>query len=826
MSPRANPRGEASADVALEQAFVDWCMARLHGKASAFDPSVVGGDRHTVRALDRVAETKRRLIEASEDRLVVGRVDLEDGETFRIGRQVVTNDEDDILLVSWQAPFAARFYEASRSDPMGVGRRRNISMTASRVTQTDDELLIRRFVPPRDHLEVPPPPPSSMDVSAPTEVGAGETEQFIDLRDPAIDLREPAAADRGQPDSDDEPAEDEASQLEPEPEMESELDSDDAMFAMRAPDLLLEELEAERTGVMGEVLATLQGDQYRLVRAERERPVVIQGGPGTGKTVVALHRAAWVLYHEQAATGTAEVLIVGPNRRFLDYVRGVLPALGEHTSEQLSIDELALSQLQAGELAGLSDRDALPTTTDPVARAKADPAWVGVIEAAVWAMAAPVELALPLGLEVVRLSQSAVGSVLARLRRRGSWDEARAELLEELVASFLEARQARAERAGRTVSGDHASAQQAMERWLTENRVVDRVLPRIGPKQVIRRLLEDDQLLDAVGSGLLSEDRELLRATGQHRWTKADLPLLAEAASVIRGAPSRFAHVVVDEAQDLSPMQWRVVTRRMRGTSITIAGDLAQATTPYSPPSWDEVLTEIGAKGVGVVGELQIGYRVPVEVMELAALLLPDAAPNVLPPRSFRSEYRPQTRKFNKVGDLRDALVAAVETASNQPGLTCVIVPAAALRRTTEALDGVMPTDGSVVVLDDRSVHGLEFDHVIVVEPARIVDGTPVGLRRLYVCLTRATRDLTIFHTQKLPAQLLGSIDPSQRFRRSRTRWGADEEHMLRWEHESGWPAARMAVFHQRSPEAIQRKLATLRRADRDRALQVQHETV
>jgi DNA helicase IV len=505
--------------------------------------------------------------------------------------------------------------------------------------------------------------------------------------------------------------------------------------AAAVDDFLLEELDRARDTRMRDIVATIQADQYRLIAREPEPPLVIQGGPGTGKTAVGLHRASYLLYAHRSEL--RRILVVGPNPGFMEYVSHVLPALGED-----SVDQRAVAELVAG--VGITRADPLD-----VQRLKADTRLGEVVQRAAELASAgePQEL-------VVRLEGRFVGVEA---------DEA-AELLEEARAELGLSTAARKrfrmnvlrrfyEDYGARLGGQAFRSFEEIERALRRDgrltRFLDASWPAPKPERVLRRLLSSRESLAAAAEGILDAGEQALLRRARSGWSDADLPLLDEARAVLHGAPTRYGHVIVDEAQDLTPMQLRMVSRRASG-AFTVLGDIAQATGPIGYERWDELLPHLPAGEAAEVEELRHAYRVPRELMSVALPLLERIAPGVEPPLAYRTGAEPP-----RVLAVEQPLAAAFEQAAGlagEEGLLAVIAPAS-LRGDEEV---ALFDETRIAVLTPREAKGMEFDHVIVVEPAQIVEEAVEGqgLRELYVALTRPTTTLVLVHARPLPPEL------------------------------------------------------------------------
>jgi DNA helicase IV len=521
--------------------------------------------------------------------------------------------------------------------------------------------------------------------------------------------------------------------------------------------ILRTEIERPRVGPMRDIVATIQPDQDDIVRADLSTSVVVQGAPGTGKTAVGLHRAAFLLYTYREQVSRQGVLVVGPNDSFLRYIADVLPALGEIEATHRSV-------------AGLTDRVRVRAVDDVArARLKGDERMAAVVRRAVWArLREPTEaLVVPRGARRWRVPAYEVAELIEGLRERQvRYVTGRSMLAQRLAHVIL----VKMETAG---DSPDDRVQDAVARSAPVRAYVDSVWPRTDPAAVVWSMLSSPHSLAAAADGVLdAEEQHLLlwpkppRSAGTARWTLADAVLVDEAADALERTAST-AHVVLDEAQDLSPMMLRAVGRRCATGSVTVLGDLAQATSDVPVQDWQTAMRHLG-KPDARIEELTTGFRVPASVMSFATQLLPTIAPHLRVPSSARPA---------EAGDLTVELIEspvaaaahATRAALQREGSIAVIVPDAWSTRMSEALlaaDISHATLGSEGDLDARVdvvpaslAKGLEFDHVVLVEPAAIAaaeaDET-VGLRRLYVCLTRAVMSLCVLHAEPLPQQLAG----------------------------------------------------------------------
>jgi DNA helicase IV len=514
-----------------------------------------------------------------------------------------------------------------------------------------------------------------------------------------------------------------------------------ALEGASVSDFLLEELERRREGRMRDIVATIQSDQYRLITAEPDGALVVQGGPGTGKTAVGLHRASWLLYTHRREL--RRVLVVGPNPTFMDYVSHVLPALGEDAVEQRAVSEL---------LDGIEvEREDAPD----VARLKADTRLVEVVQRAVEQAVdvRPEELVLYTDGVFVSVKERQVAELLdAALAAGLALAPARERFRMALLRRFYE-------RYGELLGPLALRSFDEIERALRRNgfltKFLDRVFPVPRAEKLVVRLLTSPAALAEAADGLLSrEEQKLLlrdrpRRASELRFGVHDLPLLDVARTLVEGPPRTYGHVIVDEAQDLSPMQLLTVSRRAVDGSLTILGDVAQATGPVVYTRWQELEPFLPGEAEVTIEELRHAYRVPGEIMDFALPLLDEIAPEVERPLAYRRGAAPP----RLVQVAAESLVpAALEATAELDGLLAVIAPRSLA---AEPPSGDAFDEMSVPVLTPREAKGLEFDHVVVVEPAAIVEeGGDAGLRELYVSLTRPTKTLTIVHSRELPAAL------------------------------------------------------------------------
>jgi DNA helicase IV len=515
-----------------------------------------------------------------------------------------------------------------------------------------------------------------------------------------------------------------------------------------ASDLLREEIERPRVGPMRDIVATIQPDQDELVRADLDTSLCIQGAPGTGKTAVGLHRAAYLLYTYPDRLRRSGVLVVGPNNAFLHYIAQVLPSLGEGGITQSTVAGLLAWTPKASEPA-------------PLAVLKGDARMADVLRRAVLShVAKPAEdVVAIIGTRRYRVGAHHLRRYVDDARRAlGAglrWSVAR-ERLRAQVAEDVRRQREDAGGAPSDAETARIARSPAVRDW------VDEVWPQLSAPDLLGRLYGDPGFLARCSRTTLSDDeraalhRPSPKSVKSIRWTPADAVLLDELHALLHGTET-FVHAVVDEAQDLSAMQCRAVARRCPLGSVTVLGDLAQATTPWAPGSWEVTLGHLGHSAS--IRPLTAGYRVPGEVLELANRLLPHIAADVPPATSIRQG----------AGALafagRASLVDEVRACLTAEGSIGVIVPdtsaAAVLAELRGAGLDAHPLDAEddprVAVVPASDAKGLEYDSVVLVEPAGIVAGEPSrvdGLRRLYVVLTRAVSRLRIVSADPLPPEL------------------------------------------------------------------------
>jgi DNA helicase IV len=731
-----------------EQAHIDRAyeaLDRLREGAASAGPSALDDDEGAGGTFQErfereraTADARRRLGELrwGDPPLVFGRIDLvepvEGDDRFHVGRIGVFAEDQTQLVVDWRAPIAEGFYRATRAEPMGLRRRRSFHCRGRRLLAIDDVVL---------------------------DTGAG---------------------------------------------------ADDAS-ALVGEAALLASLEGPRSGRMSNVVATVQAEQDEVIRAPMAGLTIVQGAAGTGKTVVALHRAAYLLYTFRDVLDRQGVLVLGPNGRFLDYVRDVLPSLGEHDVRLATVHQL------------FPGVQAVPDDDLDVAAVKADLRMATVVRRALRMrqrrLRKPAQV--PVGRFILKLDPAVVNRIVDSARGLEGTHNQRQRLVEDDLVDALDAELRRRNTASvdRMRDPGRDGLRHLLRRTPAFTELLDRVWPLLRPEELLHDLFGSPPMLRHAGrNGLLDADEQALLHRSRSdswrdvAWTHADVPLLHEAHALLGplpappppsteatedeqflvdrviehvllameqgmdpvmeadlrrsvldeirvdtgtktepGArpdvPAVWGTVLVDEAQDLSPMAWRMVARACPNQSMTIVGDLAQGTAPWSPRSWDEVVSWIRPRHPARRHELHVNYRTPTEIMAWAAPL--SAAPGRA--RAVRSSgHEPRAvavaaEELTEVG-VRHARGLRGEVPD---GRVAVIAGARCVDELQELLGD------AVEVHTSESVKGLEFDGVVVVEPEDLL-GPDGGTAALYIALTRATSRLVVVHARALPGTLAG----------------------------------------------------------------------
>ncbi|GAC1539714.1 MAG: AAA family ATPase [Acidimicrobiales bacterium] len=742
----------AHPDLQAEQAYIDRAYERLEAMRRAAEDlrdSVIGASRggtHQARVERDVfvhaSLARLEQLQLGRASLCFGRIDRIDQEvaqgdrgrpvleSFYIGRLAVSDDTQEPLVVDWRAPVAEAFYRATGRSSMGLRRRRHFAAEGRTLLGIEDELF------------------GSVDA--------------VDDRN--RDGRGGGTADLVEPDLTD-------------PDLVG-------------PGALLAALQRSRSGQMRDIVATVQREQDEIIRGELPGILVVQGGPGTGKTAVALHRAAYLLYTHRFPLEQQGVLVVGPNQLFLRYIEQVLPSLGESGVSLATVGSL---------LPHVRPRH----VESPLgARVKGDRRMARVLANAVGdrERALRDDLVVGFGSVSLRVSSGTTRHIVGNVKRRPGTHNAKRRQVEGLLLRALHDQYiAAVDRGRRTGLGggilgsegeelDHRDFALQVRRDPAVVAALDRMWPVLTPAELLNDLWGAAPLLALATRGILAHgERDALARPRAHAleevpWTPADVPLLDEARALLGSARQRrrgvgppgeeddeirgYGHIVVDEAQDLSPMALRMLGRRSISGSLTLVGDIGQATSALAPESWDDVLAHLPTRREPRVVELSVNYRTPAEIMEVAAEVLAAAAvPGVRPPRSVRATGRmPEARRVTPEA-LADAVagVAAAEMAAVDGGTVAIIASSSALPALKDGLvaSGIewgepehTGLSAPVTLLDVVAAKGLEFDSVVVVEPAQIVEESEQGMRSLFVALTRPTRRLVAVHARDLPQPL------------------------------------------------------------------------
>jgi DNA helicase IV len=765
-------------DIGVEQTYVSMLYDRLDnlreltGERLAAVLQQTGGTPQARSERDGLANRytdQLAQFNAVENGLCFGRLDFHDGGPTYIGRIGIFDNSGDYepLLLDWRAPAARPFYLATAVSSEGVARRRHIRTRLRTVVQLDDEVLDLEAARAIHHDGL-----------------AGES-------------------------------------------------------------ALLAALTASRTGRMKDIVATIQAEQDRVIRSDMNGVLVVQGGPGTGKTAVALHRAAYLLYTYRQVLSTRGVLIVGPNATFLRYISQVLPSLAETGVLLRTVGDLypgvRARRTEPAEVAELKGRlDMVDVLTEAIRDRQVVPEEAIEIE---------------VDREVLRLDAALCASARERARRSGrlhnlARDVFAHQILDELAQQVAE-RYGTDPYADDPLGGDDAPGDPMLfgaadladiRRELADDPAIqatlDHLWPRLTPQRLLADLFADPDRIAAAAPQLTAAERELLYRPARGGWTAADVALLDEAMELLgeddrlanarleaarreriayaqgaldivegsrpldledeldpeiltaidlldadlladrhadgewlttaqRAAADRnwaFGHIVIDEAQELSPMAWRLLMRRSPSRSMTLVGDVAQTGDLAGTSSWEPVLAPHVADRWRLA-ELTVNYRTPAEIMDVAATVLASIDPALRPPRSVRSTGVPPWSERVDDGRIGECLAAAVqrELTTMDEGRLGVIVPAGRIDELGKAVSYAVPEaavgehpelESPVVVLTVRQAKGLEFDSVIVADPQGIIDESARGLSDLYVALTRATQTLGIVYDGAPPAAL------------------------------------------------------------------------
>ena len=567
------------------------------------------------------------------------------------------------------------------------------------------------------------------------------------------------------------------------------LDIEDELFDLDQLDegfqghgALLAALDQNRDGQLRDIVATIQGEQDEIIRDPLKGMLIVQGGPGTGKTVVALHRAAYLLYTHRFPLEGQGVLVVGPNRLFLRYIEQVLPSLGEAGVYLTVLADLLVDIFD-------DVRVTLPDESNSAA-VKGNKRMVSVVADTIRdrERALRDDLVVGFGLARLRISVSQSRGIVREARRRYRRHNAGRRYVEREFFAALAA--------SHHSQPDPDNVRYRLRRDSRVLEALEWMWPVLTPAQLLRDLFGSKALIASAAGEHFSEEESLtlFRPRGEslsdYRWSDADVALLDEAYSGLGPRLDRqrkardpeirtFGHIVVDETQDHTPMALRMISRRSLNGSMTLVGDIAQATAPGAAANWDEVLNYMptGASEHRV-RELTLSYRIPAPNLELANKVLAVAAPELVPPKAVRSVGSPPRvvevagHPIASVQSLVEKAVSMVieESEALEGGSVAVIAPESLIemvdeslrakgvdygRATTASRNVSGPLHPKIALVPVQLVKGLELDGTVVIEPATILDEEPQGLRALFVALTRSTKRLAIVHARPLPQVLV-----------------------------------------------------------------------
>ena len=535
---------------------------------------------------------------------------------------------------------------------------------------------------------------------------------------------------------------------------------------LRGHSTLLATLRKGRSGQLGDIVATIQAEQDVIIRAPNKGVLVVQGGPGTGKTVVALHRAAYLLYTHQFPLAAQGVLVVGPNRVFLRYIERVLPSLGES-----GVREVVLADLVKEVRFGVVD-------TPLARRVKGDLRMVDLLKRAIAQRQRTIstDFELPFGGSVLRVRPKDVVRVVREARKRSKRHNELCRAVEgELVSMLMPSM--------RDQEYTLATARARLREFEQFRALMFTIWPSLAPQELLHDLFGSKALLRSAGRDLFTDDeiaslyRPRAESLAQARFSDADAALLDEARHLLGPKPRKggaleeadeietYGHIIVDEVQDLTPMQLRMVGRRSLNGAMTVVGDIAQATGPFAPSDWRDVLSLLPKNRDAKVAELSVGYRIPRQIMEFAGRLLATAAPGQTPPTAVREgDHDPRFVKVSKADLAKTVAEEARQlVASLADGRVAVVCNDNMVESLATALDeaslsygraGARGLEAMLTIVPVSVVKGLEMDGVIVVEPTAMYESPDVGPRGVYVALTRSTQQLVVVHSVELPPEL------------------------------------------------------------------------
>lgn len=708
-------------DLAAENEFVQNAYARLAAMRDIARMRMEevldlgrGGTPQSRAERDVVVRSSLARLDAlnvGEQALVFGRIDFQeasgefDGASFHIGRLSVNGEDMEPLVVDWRAPVSEAFYRATGKDPMGLRLRRHLLCRGPKVVGIEDEAL-------------------------------GSDEQFV---------------------------------------------TDESLIGAGA---LYAAISRPRTEYMADIVATIQGEQDAIVRHPMSGVLVVQGAPGTGKTAVALHRAAYLLYTYRWRFEHQGLLVVGPSTEFVRYISRVLPSLGESGVELKTIEGVS------GLTASRAESSALAVAT------KGDVRMAEVIAKGVKdrerALRKVVEV--PFGSKILKVPPELTARIVNAAKRRSGPHNSRRRLVEHKLAEVLAQSYlqdgplvaprdpesnvvhigARVEEVAATpLPGEDGDVLKevidALRHSQAFQRVVERIWPRLTAFEFLYDLLAHRPLLELAAKGILSDrERDAIAVTRQtsveeHRWSHEDLMLLDEARVLLEGDDeiTTFGHVVIDEAQDLSPMAARMIARRCPGGSMTVLGDIAQAMGPWAGRDWASITLPLRNGREFELVELTVNYRTPAEISAVADVVRARYLPEYRASKSIREGARPPRYLPIARGTLLEELRGVIGDLAGQglDGTIGIVAPTEQVSSIVTELESLDEMHRSAIaVLDVGRVRGLEFDHVVIVEPFVLIRDPERAMRALFVAVTRATQSVTFLGSDEVPDWLEPTI--------------------------------------------------------------------
>ncbi|MEV8389801.1 MULTISPECIES: ATP-dependent DNA helicase [unclassified Streptomyces] len=738
--------------IAVEQKAVDHAYdcyaARLAEMAGGGVASASASGKDSVANRIEAEERAAAYDGLGNESLVISRVDAPDEDdpgkgpkAWYVGRRAVSDvSTRDTVVVLWTSRLAKKWFEAQPDAPGEVLLRRQLRCVQRVVQDYFDEIGTVPVAQPRRAADDAEP---EAQPAAPATV-----EQKVGAPHPSVPT--PADIARRQ-----------------------------RQKPLQPDDFLLRELQRSRGGSMRDIVETIRRDQMDLVTGSPSDILVVQGGPGTGKSAVGLHRVTWLVNNDHFKAH--DMLVVGPHQRFLDYVGQVLPTLGTR-----DVNAVQLTRLWDGEILGFDTPQARMVKSDDrmaaVLRRRVEnecrPEALDDLTAAASYEGDEPAFTVTAGSTTLRIPRSEVFALLDEAHSGdGAYRERRDRFRSLLVDRLLQELVAVAPRRSRddTIRRD-------LERNRRVERLIERVWPSPGAREALRSLYDSPDLLRTCADGILDgEEQAALRRpraakADEDPWTLDDRVCLEELRYLITGeTPRRYGHIVVDEAQDLTPMQARSLRRRCAANgSMTVLGDLAQATGPHPYTDWERLGTLLSDHGDWRVAQLNTSYRVPAEIMEFVAPLARAVAPALPYPQAVREagEDAVRTTATEPWKLIDDTIAQATRLVGTSDGHTlrsvAVIVPDDSgwldeISRHLDQAEGITDQGREAVsVLAAAQAKGMEYDHVLVVEPATIADRGSAGLRQLYIALTRSTQSLTVLHTSPLPEALTNTDDDTE----------------------------------------------------------------